>query len=197
MIAAIVLAAGASRRFGRPKQIVVHRGRPLVRLAVEAMLDGGCEPVLVIVGAYADRVARTIEDLPAEIVPNPSWSDGMASSIRRGVERAARGPVVEGVLLAPSDLPEIDADVVRRLLAAARGGPDRDARIAACTYAGTIGLPVVFPRSCFGRLLALEGDRGAKAILLEERGAVARVDWPAGAADIDRPADRPDRDHGL
>jgi len=197
MIPAVVLAAGAARRYGCPKQVLLHGGRPLVRVAVEAALGAGCTPVFVVVGAHADVVRRAIEALPVRVVPNPGWDEGMASSIRGGVEQVSRDPDAKAVLLLPCDLPHVDVDTLRRLLAAASVRGEPGLMSAACVYAGTVGPPAVFPRSRFARLLALEGDRGAKEILLEDGPQVARIDWPEGALDIDRPVDRPPRGHGL
>ena len=197
MIPAVVLAAGAARRYGSPKQVLSHRGRPLVRVAVEAALGAGCTPVFVVIGAHADVVRIAIEDLPVRMVRNAAWKEGIASSIRRGVEHVTREPGAEAVLLLPCDLPHVDADVVRRLLSAATGHRESGVRTAACAYEGTVGPPAVFPRSRFERLLTLEGDRGAKTILLEEGPEIIRLEWPEGALDIDDPADRPLRSRGL
>jgi molybdenum cofactor cytidylyltransferase len=195
MIAAVVLAAGAGRRFGGPKQVRVHHGKPLVRWTVEAALGAGCAPVFVVVGAHADETRRAIDGLAVRVLANPGWPEGMASSIRCGVAAAAQEPETAGVLLVPCDVPAIDAQVLGRVLATAVGG-DGAIRTTACAYAGTVGTPAVFPRSRFERLMALEGDRGAKVVLLDEP-EIARVEWPAGALDVDDPADRPPSGHGL
>ncbi len=189
MIAAVVLAAGAARRFGRPKQIVDHEGRSLVRIAVEAALDGGCDPVFVVLGANTGRVRPTLEGLPVRALENPGWKEGMASSIRVGVDSVAQESAAEAVLLMPSDLPRVDASVVRRLLAAARrpaGAPG----LAACAYAGTIGPPSVFPGLTSSACSRSRATAGAKAILLEAGREVRLVDWPDGALDLDHPPDR-------
>jgi len=197
MIAAVVLAAGGARRFGRPKQVLEHGGRPLVETAVRAVLGGGCDPVFVVVGAHAEVVSRALADLSVQVVPNPGWEEGMASSIRLGVERVANEPRAEAVLLIPSDLPHASASVVCRLIEAARGRPGDVLRLAACAYAGTLGPPALFPRSQFGRLLRLSGDQGAKSILLEQAQHVAQVAWPEGEWDVDRPDDRRDGSNAL
>ncbi len=195
MIAAVVLAAGAGRRFGGPKQVRVHHGKPLVRWTVEAALGAGCAPVFVVVGAHADETRGAIDGLAVRVLTNPGWPEGMASSIRCGVRAAAQEPETAGVLLVPCDVPAIDAQVLGRVLATAVGD-DGAIRTTACAYAGTIGPPAVFPRSRFERLMALAGDRGAKAVLLDEP-EIARFDWPDGAFDVDHPPDRPPRGHGL
>lgn len=195
MIGAVVLAAGAARRYGGPKQVLEHRGIPLVRRTAEAALEAGCHPVIVVVGAHAAETRDAISSLPVEIVVNAAWEEGLGASIRCGVEVVAQEPRVAGVLLILSDQPAIDAKLIERVLAAALRR-DGSVRTTACAYGGTVGPPALFPRSCFDRLLVLTGDRGAKSVLLEEP-AIARIDWPAGAFDVDGPADRPGNDHGL
>jgi molybdenum cofactor cytidylyltransferase len=189
MIGAVVLAAGAARRYGGPKQVLEHRGVPLVRRTAQAALDAGCAPVVVVVGAHAAETRDAIASLPVEIVVNAAWEEGLGASIRCGVEVIARASHVEGVLLLLSDQPAIDAKLIERVLA---GG----VRTTACAYAGTVGPPALFPRSCFDRLLVLSGDRGAKSVLLDEP-EIARIDWPQGALDVDAPVDRPGNDHAL
>ena len=195
MIAAVVLAAGAARRFGGPKQILEHRGQPLVRWTVEAAQGAGCTPVFVVVGAHAAETRRAIDGLAVRVLTNPVWHEGLASSIRCGVTAVAREPEPAGVLLVPCDLPALHARVLARRLATAVGD-DGAVRTTACAYAGTVGPPAVFPRSRFERLMTLAGDRGAKAVLLEEP-EIARFEWPEGAFDVDHPANRPPRGHGL
>jgi molybdenum cofactor cytidylyltransferase len=189
MIGAVVLAAGAARRYGGPKQVLEHHGVPLVRRTAQAALDAGCAPVVVVVGAHAAETREAISSLPVAIVVNPAWEEGLGASIRCGVGIVAREPRVTGVLLLLSDQPAVDAKLIERVLA---GG----VRTTACAYAGTVGPPALFPRSCFGRLLALTGDRGAKSVLLDEP-EIVRIDWPAGALDVDAPPDRPRDDLGL
>ena len=106
----------------------------------------------------------------------------MASSIRAGI--AALPPDSEGVIILTVDQPSVDADLLQRLLALAAEGP---ARPVACAYGGSLGIPAILPRRLFPDLLALRGDRGAKAILLRE-GANA-LPFPDGEADLDTPED--------
>lgn len=190
VIAAVVLAAGGSSRMGRPKQLLVVQGRSLIRNAVESAIAGGCDPVIVVVGANAERVGREIQELRARVVVNSQWGDGLASSIRRGMsELEGLAEEVEAVVLMGSDQPLISSAVVRRLLSAYREREDNTLAMAACDYADTLGSPALFGKECFDRLGRLAGDRGAQVLLRDEPDRVIRVPWPDGALDVDRPED--------
>jgi CTP:molybdopterin cytidylyltransferase MocA len=187
-VAAVLLAAGASRRLGRPKQLVRLAGRSLVRRAAEAALGAGCAPLFAVVGAHADEVLRELEPLAAVPVRNAGWQEGIASSIRAGVAAAeAAAPGCDGALLLLVDQPRVDAELLRRLLA--RFGAGRGALPVASAYGGGRGVPAVFPRASFAALAALRGDRGAKALLEAPGAEVLEVPFPDGELDLDEPAD--------
>jgi len=174
---AIILAGGASRRLGSPKQLVLHQGETLLRRAVAAA--SACAPVLVVTGYRAQDMAANLEGLDVLIVPNPQWEEGMASSLRAGV--GALPPEAKGALFLVCDQPAVDAALVARLLKAWRG----DA--VACVYAGVRGIPAILPAKAFPQLLALCGDRGARGLLQGE--GVVEVPFPQGAWDVDAPGD--------
>jgi molybdenum cofactor cytidylyltransferase len=187
MIAALVLAAGGSSRLGRPKQALRHRGRSLLRRAIDAALGAGCAPVIVVLGSGAERLREETDPLPVEVVVNRRWAEGMAGSIRSGVEAIRAGhPTVDAILLLVCDQPHLTAAVAGRVCAAFDGRPGR--RVA-CEYGETVGPPALFESSLAERLLGLEGDRGAKQLLLEAEADLVRIPWPAGALEVDRPAD--------
>lgn len=176
--AALVLAAGAGRRMGGPKALLALEGETLLRRAVKTALGAGCTPVLAVVGDWEPG----LEGLAALAVRNPEAHEGMASSIRAGVRALPRETAA--VLCLAVDQPEVDAALLRNLLALFRRDPERP---AACAYEETLGIPAILPRRLFPDLLALCGDRGAKAILLREQAAA--LPFPAGARDLDRPED--------
>jgi CTP:molybdopterin cytidylyltransferase MocA len=187
-IAAALLAAGSSRRLGQPKQLVELDGRPLVRRAAEAALAAGCEPVFAVLGAHAGEVAAALAELPVLPLRNEAHEEGLASSIRVAAAAAERAtPACDGLLLFLVDQPRVGAALLARLAARfAEGGGER---IAACTYAGTVGAPAIFPRARFPALAALRGPRGAKPLLEAERGRVLEVTFPEGGVDVDTAED--------
>lgn len=182
-VPAVILAAGASRRLGRPKQLVQLGGESLLRRAVRAAR--ACDPVLVVLGCAAEAVAADLAGLDVTLVPNPGWAEGMAGSIRCGVRALPAG--ASGVLFLVCDQPAVDAALVERLLAAHRAEPGA---VIACGYQGIRGTPSLFPARCLPRLLELRGDRGARG-LLGEAGTVV-IPFPEGALDVDRPEDLPE-----
>jgi molybdenum cofactor cytidylyltransferase len=186
-VAAVVLAAGGSARMGSPKQLLRLGGETLIRRAVRTALASRCARVFVVVGAAAAAVSRDIADLPVETVVNASWADGMATSIRAGVEAvAAAEPRLDAALLTLADQPAITVDILDRIVAA---GEDAAAGLVACEYAGTLGAPALYARRHFDALCRLRGDRGGKALLEAHRDTVVRVSFAPAAVDVDTPED--------
>ena len=180
MIAAIVLAAGASRRLGQPKQLVQLAGEALLRRAVRMALETCCGPVLAVLPTEHARYLAVLEGLDVMPCPNPEADEGMGASIRLGAK--ALPASAEGVLLMTVDQVAVDSELLRRLVAAWRLDPSRP---AGCAYEGRIGIPAIFPRSQFPRLLACKGDNGAKGLL----NGATHVTFPRGGDDIDTPED--------
>ncbi len=186
-VGAIVLAAGASRRLGRPKQRLPYRGRSLLRYAAEQALAAGCRPVVVVLGAHADELAPLLQGLSVILARNQSWEEGLSGSVRLGLEALERSrPPVEAALMLVSDQPLVDASALGRLLAAFQG---EATPVVAAAYSGTLGVPAVFHRSLFPELRQLRGDQGAKAVILRHRAEVTAVALPEAALDVDTPAD--------
>jgi nicotine blue oxidoreductase len=179
-VAGLLLAAGAGRRYGRPKALVPFRGRPLVEHGVALLTAGGCTPVHVVSGA------APLPDLAATVVPNPSWRTGMGSSLRAGL--ASLPAEVDAVVVALVDQPRVGAAAVRRLRDAYRDG----ARLAVAAYGGEPRNPVLLSREYWPDILdAARGDRGARAYLRAHPEAVTLVECgdTGSPDDIDTPAD--------
>jgi molybdenum cofactor cytidylyltransferase len=184
---AVILAAGASVRLGRPKQLLEIDGRPLVARAAAAALTAGAEPVVVVLGAHADQIRPVLSKLEVIVAPNPAWTEGMASSVRTGLQTlGAAAPAIEAVLLAVCDQPAFSADTIRRLGEALRAS---GRSIAAARYSGRPGVPALFRREHFFALARLTGDQGARALLQANPKEVTAVDLPELALDLDTPED--------
>lgn len=183
-VGGLVLAAGQASRYGGPKVLEKLGGRTLLEHALDALGDGGCEPVLVVLGAHAEAIRHTVE-LPT-VVWNPQWPSGMGSSLRVGLD--ALPPELEAVVVALADQPLVGAEVVRRLVLAGQAGADA----AVATYAGRPRNPVLLTRPVFAEVAAgARGDRGARDWLRAhpERVVPVPCDDAGDPADVDTPAD--------
>jgi len=177
-VAGLLLAAGAGRRYGQPKALA-HDGAWL-RHAVEALRDGGCAPLRVVIGARADEVIKLLPDSGMAVVAE-DWETGMAASLRAGLKALGqlREPRPDAALVHLVDLPDVTAAVVRRVAAFAAA----DAVARAC-YHGRPGHPVLLGRSHWDAVAqAARGDRGASG-------------WLVGRADL-RLAECGDLAHGV
>ncbi|MBV6415685.1 MAG: Bifunctional protein GlmU [Steroidobacteraceae bacterium] len=181
---AIVLAAGASTRFGSPKQLVRIEGRPLLHTVVGRAVEVAGHSVTVVLGSHAAELTALLRHTPASVTVNRDWEEGMGSSIRAGVAQAPGS--VDGVLLMLADQPGVTAEDLRRLVGAWRRQPDS---ILAAQYSGIAGVPAIFPRWALRDLAELRGDRGAQALIKRYIDRVARLPMPSAALDIDRPED--------
>jgi molybdenum cofactor cytidylyltransferase len=184
VISALLLAAGASRRFGAPKLLQLVNGRPVVRWSAES-LSGVAGETVVVASADNEGLRRALDGLSVRIVVNQRAAEGMASSLACGV--AALSPESEAVLVALGDEPLLPKRchelVIARFL---KGG----AEAVAASYGGARGHPVLFGRALFGELRALTGDHGARSVADKDptRLALVEMDEPH-PIDVDTPAD--------
>lgn len=169
MIAAIVLAAGLSRRMGQAKLLMPVRGRAIVRHTVDSVFVDGVDSVWVVTGPDVEPIAAALAGLDVQIAVNAAPEEGQASSVRVGI--AALPAAVDAVLIALGDQPTLSPAVIPALLAARRVSPKP---IVAPRYREGQGNPVLFRREIFPELLRLTGDQGARPVIQKEP---ARVEW--------------------
>ncbi len=187
-VAVVVLAAGASWRFGRPKQLLPYGGRTLLRYVVEQAVAASVGPVVVVLGAYAAQIGQGLTGARVRIVLNHRWREGMASSVRAGVRAVIRTfPQVQALMVALGDQPLLSPHLLRQVVEA----HDRlGARVVACRYQdGAVGPPALFARPLWRQLLALRGDVGAKKVILAHMDEAFLLPFPEGMVDIDTEAD--------
>jgi CTP:molybdopterin cytidylyltransferase MocA len=183
---AIILAAGASRRLGQPKQLIQIGDEILLERTIRVVREAGIEAVVVVLGAHREEILARSDLSRVNVIENPDWAEGIASSICAGVSASeAADPKASEVMLLACDQPALTAEHLRAMVDASRNG----AAIVASLYAGATGIPAIFPASQFERLLALRGDQGARLLLREPQCEVIPVPFDGGEVDVDTPAD--------
>ena len=183
-IHAIVLAAGASRRFGSTKQLADVDGTPLARRAVDTAGEVFGDRVTLVLGHDWQAVFEACSPLRGFVVINDQHAGGLGTSIARGV--CAVRHAADAIVVLLADQPLIPAAQLGALCTAWSGAADE---IVATGYAGTAGPPALFAAAAFDALAALRGDQGARQLLTDERFTLRTVTCEAAAVDIDRPED--------
>ncbi|MET0234959.1 MAG: nucleotidyltransferase family protein [Kibdelosporangium sp.] len=180
-VAGVVLAAGAGRRYGMPKALVRFQGQLFVERAVGVLREGGCEPVVAVLGARAADVRAQLPGLVA--VDNPDWPQGMGSSLRIGL-RTITG---DAVIVLPVDTPGIRPAAIRRLIG--RASP---AALLRASYHGEPGHPVLIGRDHWAGVHELAiGDAGAREYLRRHEPELVDCADISDGRDVDRPGDLP------
>lgn len=182
MTGLIILAAGSSSRLGKPKQNLVFQGNTLLLRTIKAALAADCQQIVVVLGANGSVIEPTILNQPIQIIHNPAWEEGMSSSIRHGLTTLLNThPHMQSVILMLCDQPFADTAIINQLIQASANNK----HLVACNYNGTIGVPALFDKSHFEKLLAINGNEGAKKLLLKYKKEVHTVPFPLGMIDID------------
>ncbi|RXK53389.1 nucleotidyltransferase family protein [Oleiharenicola lentus] len=172
----VLLAAGASKRMGRPKQLLPVQGLTLVRHVAELVLRAPVSPVVVVVGADAQKIEPALAGLPVQITLNPNWSEGLGSSLRVGVDAALElAPKLQGLIVALADQPGLPPNHLEKLIGRFRQG---GCSLVASQTGLNLVPPVLFGAEWFPRLRILTGDSGARDILRENRPDFGRVILP-------------------
>jgi molybdenum cofactor cytidylyltransferase len=187
-IPAIILAAGASRRLGQPKQLVSLAHETLLGRTVRMARDAGADPVLVVLGAHRDEIVSRVDLKGIHSIFNSDWEQGIASSIHAGiVALRKRVPDAIAVMLLVCDQPRLTVEHLRGLIDIFDGQPRQV--IVASAYAGIAGIPAIFPACEFAALLELRGDEGARRLLRAPQCPLVTVSFADGDIDVDTPED--------
>ena len=184
-VALLLLAAGASTRMGRPKQLLPYHGRTLLRHAAETAVASGCTPIVLVTGALHEALVAEVSGLPIQTVHNADWETGMASSIRAGLLALAEIQPA-AVLIMLTDQPLVTPELLQELIDRQQ---QSQAPIVAAAYGDTLGVPAVFTQTMLPELLQLQGQQGAGRLIAGLGTAVGRVSFPAGLLDVDTPED--------
>ena len=183
-IATIILAAGGSTRLGgEPKQLIKKDGTTLVRHMVEAALLLQAGPVLVVLGANQERILSELTDLPVHTPINPDWREGLASSLRVGLNRLCDEPV-DAFLVVLTDQPYVTAELLQQLISTQQ---HTGRGIIACRYGefGHLGVPALFDIRYRSEFMSLSGDTGARKLIQQYANDCTEIPFPLAAIDLD------------
>ena len=186
MTGLILLAAGESKRFGSPKQLLLYKGKTLLQQAIDTALASGCEPILVVIGANEPAIHASTNFDGTTVLDNKNWKEGMASSVRIGISELQKNPDINQAIIMLCDQPFVDSALLKSLIERKKASQKQ---IISCFYNQTFGPPALFDQTLFNELLQLRGNEGAKKILFHNKGNIDMVAFPMGAIDIDTPQD--------
>ena len=178
---AVILAAGGSRRLGRPKQLLRRKGETLLHRTVRLARETGPRRVLVVLGAGRDALAPSLRNLDADVIANPEWEQGLSSSLRCVAQTLSSAS--ESVLLLACDQPALEVSHLHALLALARGATSG---CAATRHGPHRGIPVLVTPQVLRQAFDVQGDRGLRDVLgAIDRDAIGMLDATELTIDID------------
>lgn len=182
-IGAVILAAGSSSRLGRPKQLVEFKDNTLLQHTIDCVTEACINPAVLVLGANFDNILNQTDTQHVTVLKNDEWQEGIASSIRCGLQKSLElNPSLQHILYLLSDQPYINTDLIRTLTS---NHTSDGHEITACIYKNNIGVPALFSESLFSRLMQLQGDIGAKKIMMEHRDIVQTIQFDDGSFDVD------------
>ncbi|RNI27797.1 nucleotidyltransferase family protein [Rufibacter immobilis] len=183
----VILAAGASTRLGQAKQSLLYQGQTLLQRTLDVALSLGDARVVVVLGANAATIHPQLKTAEAEVIINPDWPEGMASSIRTGLSALVHlAPETSSALFLLCDQPFVTTSLLQQMTTALE---KTEKGIVACSYQNTLGAPVLFSQKFFPQLMQLKGQEGAKKLLHKHPEQIETIAFPQGAIDIDTPSD--------
>ena len=182
-IALVILAAGASTRMGRPKQLLPWGQDNLLRHAIKQARSTGLKQILVVLGANAQVIKKNSGRHSVDTVTNPDWEEGLGSSLSYGIQQLSESQQsFRGVLVMLADQPLLDKDYLNELITAFQ---NREKGIVVTSYGKRVGVPAVFHSRYFERLKVLNKDFGAKEIIQRYKNDMFVVDPKGKAVDVD------------
>ncbi|HWN89484.1 MAG TPA: nucleotidyltransferase family protein [Chitinophagaceae bacterium] len=183
----VILAAGASTRLGKPKQLLQYHGKTLLDHSVNEAINAKADAVVVILGKNADLLQNKIDNQKVNVVINKDWEEGMAASVRLGLATLLKiKPYIDAVIFMVCDQPHISSLVLNELITTQQ---KTTKQIVTCNYGGSIGPPALFHKKYFRELAKVKGDIGARNIIQQNMNDVATILFPEGKIDIDTQED--------
>ena len=183
----IILAGGASTRLGQPKQLLEYHGKTLLDHSVEQAMNANADAVIIVLGKNGELFKDDIEKENVRVVINKDWAEGMASSVRLGLDTLLNSkPYIDAVIFMVCDQPHISSLVLNELIITQQ---KTTKQIVTCDYGGSIGPPALFHKKYFRELMQLKGDIGARNIIQQNMNDVTTILFPEGKIDIDTKED--------
>jgi molybdenum cofactor cytidylyltransferase len=183
----IILAAGLSGRLGSPKQLLPYKNKTLLQYLIDEAKATSAASIIVVFGANAAAIQTVLQTETIHITINDDWNEGMASSIRCGINELQKiNPAIDAAILMVCDQPFVTAALLNNLITKHQ---QTNKLIVTSSYDSTTGPPALFHKSIFPELLQLKGDLGARSIVMKYANEVVTVSFPKGNIDIDTVAD--------
>ncbi|HEV7504311.1 MAG TPA: nucleotidyltransferase family protein [Thermoanaerobaculia bacterium] len=185
-VAGVLLAAGTSSRMGSNKLLFELDGETVLRRAAKRILAGGVSPLVVVLGHQAEKAARELEGLPCEQVLNPSYEQGINSSLKSGIT-AVQGGEATAALVMLADMPYVTPEMIAAMIDRYR---TTEAPLVISDYDGVNAPPMVYDRSLFSELLTMTGEGCGRQVVKRHKSEAEILPWPVAAlADLDVPED--------
>lgn len=179
----VILAAGASTRLGKPKQLLQYRGKTLLAHTVNEAVKSNADAVVVILGKNANLFKKEIDEKKVRVAINSSWEEGMASSLRLGLDTLLNEkPYIDAVIFMVCDQPHISLSILNALI---KTQQKTTKQIVTCNYGDSIGPPALFHKKYFKELMKLSGDVGARKVIQQNMNDMGTILFPEGKIDID------------
>ena len=183
----VILAGGASTRLGQPKQLLRYHGKTLLDHSLDEAINAKVDAVVIVLGKNADLFKDEINKEKVSVVVNKDWIEGMASSVRLGLDALLNSkPYIDAAIFMVCDQPHISSSILNTLITTQQ---KTTKQIVTCNYGESIGPPALFHKKYFRQLMELKGDIGARNIIQENMNDVATVLFPEGKIDIDTKED--------
>ena len=172
---------------GQSKQLLEIDGEQLLLKSTRVALQSEAEKIIVVLGANEMAHRKTIEHLPVEIIANPDWETGMGSSLKKGLRQLLQVvPQLKAALVMVCDQPFLTTEHINKLI---QTFTSTNSLIVASHYSGSAGVPALFEKSLFEKLLSVEDESGAKKIIQQHKAEIQTIDFLQGAIDLDTPDD--------
>ncbi|GFD94769.1 MULTISPECIES: nucleotidyltransferase family protein [Tenacibaculum] len=183
--AILILAAGSASRMGKIKQLLPYKNTTLLEWTIEQAQKSVIKNVFCVLGANKDAIEKKLTTNAIITIYNPKHQDGLSTSIIKGIEFLQEHNF-DNALIMLADQPHVTSEYLNSLIKVSKRNPSK---IITSNYQGSVGVPAVFPKEYFNKLLNLKGDKGAKNFLLQHDDNIFKVNSSLNLLDIDTPED--------